>query len=107
MSESQQSVTVGDKSFAAMAAEFRRLHAEDYAPAPQGSFAASQYAAAVGITQDAATCTLRRLVARGKAEAVGKFRISGGHEAMHYRLTSAPQMAHKPRKSSQRAANGA
>lgn len=86
MSESHETLTVGLTSFAAMAAELRKLHAEDYARPPAGAFTAAQYGAAVGVTQDAAACTLKRMENAGRVKSVGRFRITGGHMATFYQL---------------------
>ena len=85
--ESQQTVTVGAKSFAAMADELRRLHAEDYAQPPAGSFTAAQYGEVNGWSQDTAAGILRRLASARKVKAVGRFRSVSGRVATFYQIT--------------------
>lgn len=86
MSEQHDTLTIGSTSFAAMAAELRKLHAENYATPPAKTFTAAQYGVANGITQAAAAGVIKRMEGAGKVKAVGRFRITGGHMATFYQL---------------------
>ena len=86
MSESHQTVTIGSTSFASMAAELRKLHAEDSAKAPSGSFTAAEYGNANGLMWYTAAYTLKRMQSAGRVKAVGRFRTNGGSFATFYQL---------------------